>query len=100
MPLHHVPSAATDASDCHLCRSAELHRSNLRLLHREDRKHRRSQPRRKYPIIDSSTEPEYMIMNSLFWTLLLFLQSFSIGAHGCRMEGFNPSRTHVSTVSG
>src|SRR5882762_4020463 len=41
------------------------------------------------------------MMNAFFWIVSwLFLQFFSTGAGGWRMEGFNPSRTNVSTVSG
>jgi len=40
-------------------------------------------------------------MNSFFWALFwLFFQIFNPGGHGWRMDGFNPSRTNVSTVSG
>jgi hypothetical protein len=42
-----------------------------------------------------------MITNSIFWALAwLFLQAFGFTPQGWRMEGFNPSRTNVSTVAG
>src|SRR5947207_11871369 len=41
------------------------------------------------------------MMNAFFWIVSwLFLQFLNTGGHGWRMEGFNPSRTNVSTVSG
>src|SRR5690349_3045937 len=40
------------------------------------------------------------MMNAFFWIVSwLFLQFFA-GAHGWRMEGFNPPRTNVSTAAG